>query len=38
MLDGTTLYRLVGDWPGWTCLLLVAFLLWRTRLQDSGRP
>jgi len=31
MLDGTTLYRVVGDWPGWTSLLLVAFLLWRTR-------
>jgi apolipoprotein N-acyltransferase len=36
LLDGTTVYRVVGDWPGWISALLVALLLWRTRSQDSG--
>jgi apolipoprotein N-acyltransferase len=31
MLEGTTLYQLLGDWPGWLALALCALGLWRGR-------
>jgi apolipoprotein N-acyltransferase len=31
MLEGTTPYQVLGDWPGWAALAVVAWVAVRTR-------
>ena len=31
MLQGTTVYEVLGDWPGWLALVVLAAIAWRTR-------
>ena len=38
MLQGTTLYELLGDWPGWLSLALVASIFVKTRRRKMETP
>jgi len=37
MLEGTTVYELVGDWPGWTALGILAVVALRELRRRKRR-
>jgi apolipoprotein N-acyltransferase len=36
MVQGTTAYELLGDWPGWVSLAVIALVTVRARIRRDG--